>query len=229
LDNSYNIMPRNDDFLETFLNALRYVSSNVSAILIGGIVFFLSVFAVGLPFFLGYITRCMREAIEGNGILPEWDNIVDMFRDGLHMVVVFLAYLLAYLVIISLIAIPAFVFEQLNMPGMVLLSTVVLIGSMAVVAVIFCVVFFASWILFATSGSIRVALTPPRVKRLISWNPGGYMTALLASIAIMAAASVSGLLLLSIPWAGFTAFAAISFIYSKYYQATDRIAGRDHK
>lgn len=218
-------MPRNDDLLETFINALKYASSNISALLVGGIVFFLAAFAVGLPFFLGYITRCMREAIGGNGILPEWDHIVDLFRDGLRMVAVFLAYALAYLVVVSIVAVPVFIFERLNMPSMVLLSTIALIVTIAVTAVIFCVVFFASWILYATSGSIRLALTPGRVKTLILRNPVGYMTALVASIAVIVAASISALLVLSIPWAGFAAFAAISFIYSKYYQATDRMTG----
>ncbi len=216
-------MPRND-LIETFIDALKYASSNISALLVGGIVFFLSVFAVGLPFFLGYITRCMREAIMGNGILPEWNNIVDMFRDGLRMVIVFLAYALAYLVIISITAIPVFIFQQLDMPFMVLLSTAVLILTMAVVASVFCVVFFASWVLYATCGNIRVALTPSRVRKLISLDPIGYTTALLASVAIMAIGSISAMLLVIIPWVGFAAFSAISFIYSKYYQDTLRRA-----
>lgn len=216
-------MPGND-LLETFINALKYASSNISSLLVGGIVFFLSAFAVGMPFFLGYITRCMREAIDGNGILPEWDNIVDMFRDGLRMVVVFLAYALAYMAIVSLLAIPIFIFQQLAMSYMVFVSTIVLIVTMAVVAGVFCVVFFASWVLYATCGSIRTALTPSRIKKLILMNPRGYVIALLASVAIMAAGSASALLFLIIPWVGFAAFTAISFIYSKYYQATARMA-----
>jgi hypothetical protein len=214
-------MPRND-LLETFIDALKYAMSNVSALLVGGIVFFLSAFAVGMPFFLGYITRCMRESIDGNGILPEWDHIVDMLWDGLHMMVVFLAYALAYLVIVSVTAIPVFIFEQLSMPTWVLISTIVLIFTMAVVASVFCVVFFASWVLYATSGSIGAALTPRRIRKLISLNPRGYTVALIASVAIMALGSVSALLLLIIPWVGFAAFSAISFIYSKYYQAAGR-------
>ena len=214
-----NIMGRNEDLLDTLIGALKYASSNTSALLVGGIVFFLSAFAVGLPFFLGYITRSMREAIDGNGVLPEWDHIVDMLGDGIRMVVVFLAYALAYLVIVSITAIPAFIFQRLDMPTWVLVSTIVLIFTMAVVAGVFCVVFFASWVLYATSGSVRTALSPDRVKKLISRNPRGYTVALLASVAIMAIGSVSALLLVIIPWVGFAAFSAISFVYSKYYQS----------
>jgi hypothetical protein len=214
------------DFFETFIDALKYASSNISSLLVGGIVFFLSVFIVGLPFFLGYITRCMREAIAGNGVLPEWDNIVYTMRDGLRMLVVFLAYALTYLVIVSLPAIPIFIFQQLNMPFWVLLSTAVLILTMAVVASVFCVIFFASWILYATCGSIRVALTPYRIRELISLNPRGYFIAVLASVAIMAIGSVSALIFFVIPWVGFAAFTAISFIYSKYYQTTTKTITR---
>ncbi len=217
-------MVMNDDFLETFINSLRYASSNVSAILVGGIVFFLSAFLIGLPFFLGYITRCMREVIDGNGVMPEWDHIMDMFRDGLRMFTLFLAYALAYLVIIALPAVPIFVFTQLNMTAMVVISTAVLVLTMAIVASVFCVVFFASWVLYATCGSIRTALKPAKIRELISLNPAGYFIALLASVAIMALGSISALLLLVIPWAAFIAFTALAFIYSKYYQTTRKMA-----
>jgi hypothetical protein len=177
-------------------------------------------FLVGMPFFLGYITRCMREVIDGNGVLPEWDNIMAMFRDGLHMLSLFLAYALAYIVIVSVPALPIFIFQQLNLPYMVLLSTALLILAMAVVASVFCVVFFASWMLYATGGSIRAALRPSSIRTLISMNPSGYFIALLASIIVMVIGSASGLLVVTIPWAAFFAFVAIAFIYSKYYQTT---------
>ena len=217
-------MVKNDDFLETFFNSLIYAFSNMSALLVGGIVFFLSLFLVGLPFFFGYVTRCMRQVIHGNGILPEWDNIVDMVRDGMRMLAIFLAYALAYLIIIALPAIPIFIFQQLNMPYMVLLSTAVLILTMGVVASVFCVVFFASWILFATHGSIKTALSPRKIRELISMNPSGYFIALLASITVMAIGSISALLVFIIPWVAFIAVAAITFIYSKYYQTTMKMA-----
>ncbi len=221
-------MVKNDDLIETLLNSLKYAFSNVSSLLFGGIVFFLAVFLVGMPFFLGYITRCMREVIGGNGVLPAWDNIMGMFRDGLQMFSIFLAYALAYIVIISLPALPIFIFQQLNMPYMVLLSTAALILTMALAASVFCVVFFASWILYATGGSVREALRPARIRMLISPNPAGYLIALLASVAIMALCSASALLVLTLPWAAFIAFAAITFTYSKYYQTTMKLVeGRD--
>jgi hypothetical protein len=219
-------MVKNDDLIETFINSLKYASSNMSSLFFGGIVFFLAMFLVGLPFFLGYITRCMREIIDGNGVLPEWDNIMGMFREGLHMFSLFLAYALAYIVIVSLPALPIFIFQQLNMPYMVLLSTIVLVLTMAVVASVFCVVFFASWVLYAMGGSVRAALRPSSIRRLISLNPAGYFIALLASIAIMVLGSASALLVLTMPWAAFIAFVAISFIYSKYYQTTMKVAKR---
>ncbi len=218
-------MPGNDDLLETFIGSLKYASSSVSSLLIGGIVFFLAMFVVGLPFFLGYITKCMREATGGNGVLPEWNGIAGIFKDGVRMFVVFMAYALAYLVIVSITAIPLFIFQKLDMPYLVLLSTIALILTMAVVGGTFAVIFFASWILYATSGSVGTALSPKKIRYLISLNPAGYITALLASLAIMAAASASALLVVIIPWVVFTAATAISFIYSKYYQSAMKMAG----
>jgi hypothetical protein len=217
-------MVKNDDFMVTLINSLRYAFSNMSSLFVGGIVFFLSIFVIGLPFLLGFITRCMREVIVGNGILPEWDNILGLIHDGLRMMGVFIAYALAYLAIIALPAIPVLIFRQLNMPYMVLISTAALIVTMGIVASVFCVVFFASWVLYATNGSIRHALQPRKVRELISMNPAGYFIALLASIAIIIIGSISALLVLIIPWAAFAAFAALAFIYSKYYQTTIKMA-----
>ena len=181
-------MVKNDDFLETFLNSLKYSFSNMSALLVGGIVFFLSLILIGLPFFLGYITRCMRQIMAGDGVLPEWENVTGMFRDGIRMVIVFLAYAVIFAIVIALPAIPVLVFSYLNMRYMVLLSTAALILTMAVMLSVFAIVFFASWVLYANYGSVRIALSPRRIKHLISLNPMGYMIALLASVAVMASA-----------------------------------------
>jgi|GEM_PF-5710920 len=219
-------MAKRDELLETFINSLKYAFSNMSSLLVGGVVFFLSLFLIGLPFFLGYITRCMREVIDGNGVLPEWDNIMGLVPDGVRMVTVFLAYALAYLVIIALPAIPVLIFQRLGMPYMVLLSTAVLLLTMGVVASVFCVVFFASWILYATHGSVKAALRPHNIRDLISRNPTGYFIVLIASVAVMAIGSVSALIVFIIPWVAFTTCVAITFIYSKYYQANIKIAER---
>jgi hypothetical protein len=217
-------MVKNDDFLETFLDSLKYAFSNMSALLVGGIVFFLSLIVIGLPFFLGYITRCMRQIMAGDGVLPEWENVTGMFRDGIRMVIVFLAYAAMFAVVIALPAIPVLVFSYLNMRYMVLLSTAALILTMAVMLSVFAIVFFASWVLYASYGSVRIALSPRRIKQLISLNPVGYMIALLASVAVMAVGSISALLLVIIPWVAFAACAAITFIYAKYYQNTMKSA-----
>lgn len=224
-------MVKNDDFLETFLDSLTYAFSNMSALLVGGVVFFLSLLIIGLPFFLGYITRCMREIIAGNGVLPEWDNVTDMFRDGIRMAMVFVAYALVFAIIIVLPAIPVFVFEYMDMRYMVLLSTAALLLTMAIVLSVFSVVFFASWVLFASYGSVRIALSPRRVRQLISMNPMGYLVSLLASVAVMAVGSVSAILFVIIPWVAFAACAAITFIYAKYYQNTMKssIVGYAHE
>lgn len=218
------LMVKNDDFLETFLDSLKYAFSNMSALLVGGIVFFLSLLIIGLPFFLGYITRCMRLVMAGDGVLPEWENVTGMFRDGIRMAMVFLAYAIIFVIVIALPAIPVLVFGYMNIRYLVLLSTAALILTMAIMLAVFGIVFFASWVLYASYGSVRIALSPRRIKQLISMNPMGYMIALLASVAVMAVGSISAVLLVIIPWVAFAACAAITFIYAKYYQNTMKSA-----
>jgi hypothetical protein len=222
----YTIMVRNDDLLDTILFAARYVSSNMTAVLVGGIVIALSFLVIGLPFFLGYITRCMKEIVQGNGVMPQWDDIGQMFVDGVRMTMVFFAYVIIYCIIGLVPAVPVIVFYLTNAVLLLSISLVIMALTLALVASVFGVVFFASWAIYANTGSVRKAINVRRVIEFVSFNPSGYLVSIVASAAIAALGVISMSLFVTIPWAVFVMCAAVTFVYAKFYQNTLKSSSR---
>ena len=213
-------MGRNDDLLNMVLSAARYAFSNLGSLLIGGIVIALSFLVIGLPFFLGYITRCMKEIVKGNGVMPEWDDIGLMFVDGIRMTGVFLVYVLIYVFIILVPVVPVIVFNLANVPILAVISTAVLVATAAIVAFLLAIAFFGSWIIYANTGSVRKAITVRKIFEFVSSDPHRYVEAMLASGAVALAGALSMALFVTIPWALFVICAAMTYIYAKFYQDT---------
>jgi Protein of unknown function (DUF4013) len=213
-------MARNDDLLNMVLSAARYAFSNLGSLLIGGIVIALSFLVIGLPFFLGYITRCMKEIVKGNGVMPEWDDIGLMFVDGIRMSGVFLVYVLIYVLIILVPLVPVVIFNLMNIPVLALISVLVLAVTAISLACLLAVAFFGSWIIYANTGSVRMAIKMRKIFEFVASDPHRYIEALLASAVVALAGALSMTLFVTIPWALFVMCAAVTYIYSKFYQDT---------
>jgi hypothetical protein len=216
-------MARNDDLLNMVLSAARYAFSNLGSLLIGGIVIALSFLVIGLPFFLGYITRCMKEIVKGNGVMPEWDDIGLMFVDGIRMTGVFLVYVLIYALIILVPVVPVIVFNLTNVPILAVISTAVLAVTAAIVAFLLGIAFFGSWIIYANTGSFRKAITVRKIYEFVSSDPYRYLEAMIASGVVALAGAISMTLFVTIPWALFVICAAMTYIYAKFYQDTMKL------
>lgn len=216
-------MPRDDDLLDAIYSAFRYAFSNMAGLLIGGIVVALSFLVIGLPFFLGYITRCMREVVKGNGVMPEWDEIGQMFVDGLRMSLVFLGYAVIYLLLIAIPAIPVLVFSYLNLTVLLVMSTLLLALTMGIAAALFGLVFFASWVLYASTGSVRKAINISKMIEFIMTNPSGFLVTVVASAVVVGAGLIAMALVVTIPWSVFTMSAGVTFIYARFYQSTMKL------
>jgi hypothetical protein len=216
-------MARNDDLLNMVLSAARYAFSNLTSLLIGGIVIALSFLIIGLPFFLGYITRCMKEIVKGNGVMPEWDEIGLMFVDGIRMTGVFFVYAVIFLVIIAVPAVPVIIFNLLKVPTLAVISTAILTLTAAIVASLLAIAFFGSWIIYANTGSVRKAITVSKIIEFVLSDPYRYIYALVATGAVALAGGITMTLFVTIPWALFVICAAMTYIYSKFYQDTMKL------
>lgn len=216
-------MYKKGDFIYTIISSLRYAFSNMGSLLIGGIAITLSLLLIGLPFILGYITRCMREIIRGNGVLPDWDEVMSMFIDGLRMSVIFFVYAAIYVAIVIIPLMTVIIFQYLELGFLALASTTVLLFIMTSLACILGIVFFASWVLYAITGSVRSSVNYRFIMELILINPKGYLIAVLASAIVVVAGAVPMALFITIPWVAFAIIAAVTFNYSMFYQSTMNI------
>lgn len=94
--------------LDIYKDSLEYSAKDLKTLLILGVTYFLSF--LFLPIFLiyGYSYRVTKISVEGmingNDPLPEFDNVIDMFVDGIKVVIVYLVYLLVPFIIFFLFA-----------------------------------------------------------------------------------------------------------------------------
>ena len=99
----------NSVILDIYKDSLEYSAKDFKTLLILGVTYFLSF--LFLPIFLiyGYSYRVTKISVEGmingNDPLPEFDNVIDMFVDGIKVVLTYLVYLLVPFIIFILFAI----------------------------------------------------------------------------------------------------------------------------
>src|SRR4051794_19603583 len=65
----------------------------INKVLIGGIFQLLSALLVGIPFLLGYLAQLVRNVVANATLpLPEWDDLGEMFNEGLRLIGVAIVY-----------------------------------------------------------------------------------------------------------------------------------------
>jgi hypothetical protein len=87
---------------EIISNSIRYPTSNWGNVLILGIIMIASILIVPVFLLIGYLFRIIKATLAGLDELPEFDEIGEMFVDGLKVFVVGIVYSIP-VIIISLI------------------------------------------------------------------------------------------------------------------------------
>ena len=122
--------------LDIYKDSLEYSAKDLKTLLILGVTYFLSF--LFLPIFLiyGYSYRVTKISVEGmingNDPLPEFDNVIDMFVDGIKVVLVYFVYCLIPFLIFMLFAI---VYSAIGGYGE---SALMAIGSIVTIVAIIC-------------------------------------------------------------------------------------------
>lgn len=98
-----------------FARALRFFFEDpdwVKKALLGGLFCLLGLFLVGGFFVAGYMMRMIRRVVRSEERpLPEWDDLGEMFGDGVQAVGVYLVYVLPLVLVpVFLVVVSAFVF-----------------------------------------------------------------------------------------------------------------------
>ena len=95
--------------LDIYKDAFEYSAKDIKTLLILGLTYFLSFLLLPIFLIYGYSYRVVKISVEGmingNDPLPEFDNVIDMFVDGIKVVIVYLVYLLIPLILFILFAI----------------------------------------------------------------------------------------------------------------------------
>jgi Protein of unknown function (DUF4013) len=90
------------DIGEIISDSIKYPTSNWGKVLILGVILIASILVVPVFLLIGYLFRVIKATLAGLDELPEFDEIGDMFVDGLKVFVVGIVYSIP-VIIISLI------------------------------------------------------------------------------------------------------------------------------
>jgi Protein of unknown function (DUF4013) len=90
------------DISDIISDSIKYPSSNWGKVLILGIIMIASILIVPIFLFYGYIFRIIKATLAGIDELPDFDEIGEMFVDGIKVFVVAIIYAIP-VIIISLI------------------------------------------------------------------------------------------------------------------------------
>lgn len=165
----------------------------INKVLIGGIFQLLAFMLVGVPFLLGYLAKLVRNVVADVTLpLPDWDDLGEMFGEGLRLVGVALIYALPFIMIICMVMVPVIVVSAVNQhnrdydPG-------------GAIACIWCLIFpigliYMLWLPAALmyvmiEQRFGAAFEFARIWRFISTNIGNY---LLAVVVMFVARFASG-------------------------------------
>ena len=94
--------------LDIYKDSIEYSAKDLKTLLVLGVIYFLSF--LFLPMFLlyGYSYRVTKISVEGmingNDPLPGFDDIIDMFVDGIKVILVYLVYMLIPFIIFMIFA-----------------------------------------------------------------------------------------------------------------------------
>lgn len=95
--------------LDIYKDSLEYSAKDLKTLLILGVTYFLSFLLLPIFLLYGYSYRVTKISVEGmingNDPLPAFDNVIDMFVDGIKVVIVYLVYLLIPFILFILFAI----------------------------------------------------------------------------------------------------------------------------
>jgi hypothetical protein len=212
-------MEQNENYIDMIINSLKYSVSDMGALFWGGIAALFGMILVGLPFLFGYITRCGREILNGNGKLPTWDRLGEKFTDGLMIAVVMIVFGLISAILYVFI-VPFFVIGIITANGVLIVAALLMLIPAIVINITLSLLLPAAWVEYALTGDLVKALNPINALRLAARNPTAYAGAVVASIVLQIVLSVPSVLVVTVPWTTFAMYTSSAYVYAWFYRQT---------
>ena len=208
-----------EGFIDTMANSVKYGISDLRSLLWGCIVALLCMVLVGIPFMLGYITRCGRYLLKGDNKLPPWDDLGEMLKDGIIVIAIGIVYALIG-GLLYVMVMPFFVAGGIFDSNILIILGVIVAIPVILVEIALSMLFYLSWMEYAASGNLAKAINPVHGLKLIAANPMGYLFALVSIFIIGIVLSIPSMLIITLPWVAFATYVANAYIYTRFYQGT---------
>jgi hypothetical protein len=216
-------MEQNENYVDMIINSLKYSVSDLNALFWGGIAALGSMILIGLPFLFGYVIRSGREVIKGNGKLPDWDNLGDVFKDGIMIILVAIFFALISGILYVFI-VPFFVIGVITGNGVLIITTLFMLLPAIVISLVLCLLMPAACVQYAVTGNLLTALNPINALRMAAKNPLAYLGAVVATMIVQIILSIPAVLIVTIPWTSFAGYTASAYIYAWFYKQTTAAA-----
>ena len=194
----------------------------INKVLVGGLFQLLAFLLIGIPFLLGYLAKLVRNVIADATLpLPEWDDLGEMFNEGLRLIAVALVYAMPFILMICMIAIPAMVVtaaashhdSDFDPSGFVACFWCLVIP----ISLAYSVWMPAAFLYAIAENRFGAAFEFGRIWQFISNNVGNYLLAIVVMFVARFAASF-GFMLFCIGWF-FTVFWGACVTFYAFAQA----------
>lgn len=201
--------------------SLHYILQDKRVIFWGGLIFLLSYILVGMPLVFGYISKCMRELLNGNKALPPIGKKRELYKEGLKVGIIGIEYLLLTTILFTLLA-PLLYLKAaddviMSAESMISFTGKHFIFSALLQAFIFGMLFNNAWLRYLITGRMLTAMNPIATIRWIATYPklvfgNLFSTGILGMILV-----VPGILLITAPWVSFIGMVSNAYIRGDSY------------
>jgi hypothetical protein len=192
-------------------------------ILIGGLFYLAGFLLIGWFFIMGYVARTTRNVIAGlETPMPEWDDLGEMFSEGVRLIGVIFCYILPLIVIAMMFVVPAILSDAFD-NDFLHAVTGGFAGCLAclIVPIALAVTFFlpASLLFAIVEQRFGAAFEYTRIWRFIKNNIGNYLLAIVVYLIARFIAGIGiALLCIGVIFTGFWSFLIMGHGFAQAYR-----------
>jgi hypothetical protein len=184
------------------------IAGELSGAFLGG---FLAYFAVTLLVFLpitGYLVKIIKDILGGGKELPAFSGFIELFTDGVKVVLVMIPYMVVYSI-----------FAFLGLMGMFYNIILILVGlPLFLVGILVLLSSYVGIVHFAKTDSVKSGANVLFVLSLVKNNFWAFVIALLKSMVVGIIYYISMILIVTIPFAILALYGATMYILTSFYE-----------
>lgn len=202
--------------------SLGYVFRNKRLILIGGLAMLSFYIVIGMPLIFGYLSRCMREILAGNRVVPPFNNKRKMYKDGLCVGIIGFEYLILVYLVYAIVS-PWFYIQAADQAKGLIENSLSITGKhiyivQIALTFVFGVFFNNAWLMYIVNGRLSSALNPISTIRWMISYPNMIFSNVLSTGILGMLLAIPGIFLITAPWISFIGFVSNAYIRADSYE-----------